>query len=173
MTRPVAAPAQGRILVVDDEEIIASTLQEFLVSEGFEVAVAGDGPTALAALEAFEPDVAICDIQLPGSDGLELLDRTLLVRPELMVLIITAYATVETAVAAFRRGAHDYLIKPIIFEGTAPQARPPAPLPLVDPRKPGAAAPGPRHRRPRGVGGDQPADAASQDLDPQDRADAK
>ena len=116
MTRPAAPPSHGRILVVDDEEIIASTLQEFLAGEGFEVAVAGDGPAALAALEAFEPDVAICDIQLPGSDGLELLDRALLVRPELMVLIITAYATVETAVAAFRRGAHDYLIKPIIFE---------------------------------------------------------
>ena len=114
-TNPVPA-ARGRILVVDDEEIIASTLHEFLTGEGYEVAAAGDGPTALAALDLFEPDVAVCDIQLPGIDGLELLDRLILARPELMVLIITAYATVETAVAAFRRGAHDYLIKPIIFE---------------------------------------------------------
>ena len=103
-------------LVVDDEEIIASTLEEFLVGEGYEVAVAGDGLAALSKLESFEPDVALCDIQLPGIDGLELLDRLLLIRPELMVLIITAYATVETAVAAFRRGAHDYLMKPVIFD---------------------------------------------------------
>ena len=116
MTRPGTGPVPGRILVVDDEEIIAATLQEFLVGEGYEVAVAGDGPSALAALEGFEPDAAICDIQLPGIDGLELLDRLILARPELMVLIITAYATVETAVAAFRRGAHDYLIKPVNFD---------------------------------------------------------
>ncbi len=115
-TGPELSRHLGRVLVVDDEEIIASTLQEFLVGEGYEVAVAGDGPTALALVTGFEPDVALCDIQLPGIDGLELLDRLLLVRPELMVLIITAYATVETAVAAFRRGAHDYLMKPVIFD---------------------------------------------------------
>ena len=116
MSRGVPPRGRGRVLVVDDEEIIASTLQEFLLGEGYEVAVASDGPAALAALAAFEPDVALCDIQLPGIDGLELLDRMLPVRPELMVLIITAYATVETAVAAFRRGAHDYLMKPVIFD---------------------------------------------------------
>ena len=116
MTRSPRRGERGRILVIDDEEIIASTLQEFLVGEGYEVAVAGDAPSALAALKSFEPDVALCDIQLPGTDGLELLDRMLLIRPELMVLIITAYATVETAVAAFRRGAQDYLMKPVIFD---------------------------------------------------------
>ena len=116
---PDAGPdrsTRGRVLVVDDEEILASTLQEFLVGEGYEVEVAGDGPAALRALEHFEPDVALCDVQLPGIDGLDLLGRMLLVRPELMVLIITAYATVETAVAAFRRGAQDYLMKPVIFD---------------------------------------------------------
>ena len=119
MTRPSPPETNrhlGRVLVVDDEEIIASTLQEFLVGEGYEVAVAGDAPGALALVTEFEPEVALCDIQLPGTDGLELLDRLLRVRPELMVLIITAYATVETAVAAFRRGAHDYLMKPVIFD---------------------------------------------------------
>jgi len=119
MSRPSnsrAAAPRGRVLVVDDEDIIASTLQEFLQGEGYEVAVAPDAPTALAAIAAFEPDLALCDVQLPGTDGLELLDRLLRLRPELLVLIITAYATVETAVAAFRRGAHDYLMKPVIFD---------------------------------------------------------
>ena len=60
--------------------------------------------------------MALCDIQLPGTDGLDLLERLLLVRPELMVLMVTAYATVESAVAAFRRGAQDYLMKPVIFD---------------------------------------------------------
>jgi DNA-binding NtrC family response regulator len=107
---------RGRILVVDDEEVIASTLQEFLQGEGFEVGVAADAAAALALVERLEPDVALCDVQLPGLDGLELLDRLLQVRPETMVLMITAYATVENAVAAFRRGAQDYLMKPVIFD---------------------------------------------------------
>ena len=115
MTRPRISP-KGRVLIVDDEDVIASTLQEFLQGEGYEVAVAGDAPSALASIEAFEPDLALCDVQLPGSDGLDLLEKLLKVRPELLVLIITAYATVESAVAAFRRGAHDYLMKPVLFD---------------------------------------------------------
>ena len=109
-------PARGRVLIVDDEDVIASTLQEFLQGEGYEVAVAGDAPSALASIEKFEPDLALCDVQLPGLDGIELLEKLLKVRPELLVLIITAYATVESAVAAFRKGAHDYLMKPVIFD---------------------------------------------------------
>jgi DNA-binding NtrC family response regulator len=103
-------------MIVDDEEVLAATLQEFLQSEGFEVAVAADAASALALAERFEPEVALCDIQLPGADGLELLDRLLKVRPETLVVMITAYATVESAVTAFRRGAHDYLMKPVILE---------------------------------------------------------
>ncbi|MCA1686144.1 MAG: sigma 54-interacting transcriptional regulator, partial [Planctomycetia bacterium] len=109
-------PARGRVLIVDDEEVLAATLQEFLRGEGYEVAVAGDAVSALAAAERFEPEVALCDVQLPGADGLQLLDRLLMVRPETLVVMITAYATVENAVAAFRRGAHDYLMKPVILE---------------------------------------------------------
>jgi DNA-binding NtrC family response regulator len=104
------------VLIVDDEEVIASTLREFLGGEGFVVAVAGDAAEALRQVATFEPDLALCDIQLPGLDGLDLLDRLLRARPETIVLMITAYATVENAVAAFRRGAHDYLMKPVIFE---------------------------------------------------------
>jgi DNA-binding NtrC family response regulator len=107
---------RGRVLIVDDEEVIAQTLQEFLQGEGFEVAVAHDATVALERVGAFEPDVALCDVQLPGSDGLDLLDRLLKVRPETMAMMITAYATVENAVAAFRRGAQDYLMKPVLFD---------------------------------------------------------
>lgn len=113
---PKTQAGRGRVLVVDDEEVIASTLAEFLGSEGFEVDVANDARSALARSERFEPDVVLCDIQLPDSDGLDLLERLLRVRPDTLVLMITAYATVETAVSAFRRGAQDYLMKPVMFD---------------------------------------------------------
>src|SRR5262249_33068243 len=60
--------------------------------------------------------VALCDVQLPGMDGLELLDRLQQLSPETSVLLITAFATVENAVEAFQRGAHDYLMKPILLD---------------------------------------------------------
>jgi DNA-binding NtrC family response regulator len=107
---------RGRVLIVDDEEVIASTLKEFLQGEDYEVATAMDPPTALGLVETFEPDVVLCDVQLPGGDGLSLLHRALQVRPETVFIMITAYATVENAVAAFQRGAHDYLMKPVMFE---------------------------------------------------------
>lgn len=107
---------QGRILVVDDEDVLASTLQEFLVGEGFEVSVAANASSALEAVSRFEPEIVLCDVQLPGLDGLELLHRLLTLRPETLVVMITAYATVENAVAAFRRGAQDYLMKPVLFD---------------------------------------------------------
>src|SRR5262249_28491615 len=61
-------------------------------------------------------DIVLCDVHLPGLDGLELLDRLQQISPETFVLLITAYATVESAVEAFQRGAHDYLMKPILLD---------------------------------------------------------
>jgi DNA-binding NtrC family response regulator len=116
-SEPEASGApRGRVLIVDDEDLIARTLDEFLTGEGFEVATARDAKAALALAESFEPDVALCDLQLPGMDGLDLLDGLLRVRPNTLVVMITAYATVETAVTAFQRGAQDYLMKPVIFD---------------------------------------------------------
>ena len=112
----VEKPRRSRVLIVDDEEVIATTLQEFLQGEGYEVSRAGDAVEALREVERFEPDLVLCDVQLPGADGLDLLDRLLQIRPETLVLMITAYATVENAVSAFRAGAQDYLMKPVIFD---------------------------------------------------------
>jgi DNA-binding NtrC family response regulator len=116
---PPAAAARrsrGRVLIVDDEEVIASTLMEVLDDEGFVTARARDVASALERLGEFEPDVVLCDLQLPDGDGLALLDRASALRPDCLFMMITAYATVETAVAAFRRGAHDYMMKPVIFD---------------------------------------------------------
>jgi DNA-binding NtrC family response regulator len=106
----------ANILIVDDELLIRDTLAEYLGQEGFAVATCADGGSAvsLAAERLF--DVALCDVQLPGIDGLELLERLRKISPQTFVLLITAYATVESAIQAFQRGASDYLMKPIVLD---------------------------------------------------------
>src|SRR5262245_53936501 len=107
---------KASILVVDDEPLIRDTLAEYLTQEGFTVTTKASGEAALRAAAEARFDVALCDVQLPGIDGIELLDRVLKLNPETFVVLITAYATVENAVEAFHRGAHDYLMKPIILD---------------------------------------------------------
>jgi DNA-binding NtrC family response regulator len=114
--RPGPRGARTGILIVDDEPLIRDTLAEYLGGEGFVVTTCGSAEEALAAAAGRRFDVAICDVQLPGADGLELLERLQRLSPETFVLLITAYATVENAVEAFQRGAHDYLMKPILFD---------------------------------------------------------
>ncbi len=107
---------QARILVVDDEPVIRASLAECLEAEGFLPLVAATGEDAVALVEQESVDVVLCDLQLPGINGIETLDRILARAPEAMVILMTAYGTVETAVAAFQRGAHDYLLKPVLLD---------------------------------------------------------
>lgn len=109
MTAPAA------ILVVDDEPVIRETLAEFLLGEGFAVDVRGSGEEAVKQIQARCYDLILCDVNLPGIDGIEVLELAARSSPETMVVLITAYATVETAVEAFQKGASDYLMKPIIL----------------------------------------------------------
>jgi len=104
------------VLIVDDEVLIRETLAEFLTLEGFSTTACGSAEEALTVAGSQAFDVALCDVQLPGVDGIELLSRLSKMSPQTFVLLITAYGTVESAVQAFRRGAHDYLIKPIILD---------------------------------------------------------
>jgi DNA-binding NtrC family response regulator len=104
------------ILVVDDEPLIRDTLAEYLTQEGFVVEVCADGEDAIRRASDQRFDVVLCDVQLPGIDGLELLEQLRRVSPETFVLMMTAYATVENAVEAFHRGAHDYLMKPLLLD---------------------------------------------------------
>jgi DNA-binding NtrC family response regulator len=108
--------SSAHILVVDDEPIIRESLAELLTQEGFAVTVCGSAEEALVGARQSRFDVALCDVQLPGMDGLELLDRMLKISPETLVLLITAYGTIDNAVAAFQRGAQDYLMKPILLD---------------------------------------------------------
>ncbi|MFO0938406.1 MAG: sigma-54 dependent transcriptional regulator [Gemmataceae bacterium] len=105
----------AQILVVDDEPIIRDSVDEYLSSNGFAVRTVGSGEEALALVARDRFDVVLCDVNLPGLDGLDVLDRVAQISPETFVLLITAYATVDSAVEAFQKGAHDYLMKPIIL----------------------------------------------------------
>jgi DNA-binding NtrC family response regulator len=113
MPKPIKT---ANVLIVDDEPLIRDTLAEYLALEGFAVTTCADGESALDVAAGQRFDVALCDVQLPGIDGIELLDRLLKISPDTFVLLITAYATVENAIQAFQRGASDYLMKPIVLD---------------------------------------------------------
>ena len=100
------------ILVVDDEPAIQDILTWALSAEGYRVATAGSGEEALARVEEEDFDVIVTDIVMPGLDGLEVLERSRVLSPRAAVIVMTAYAALDTAITALRRGASDYLEKP-------------------------------------------------------------
>ena len=102
----------GRILVIDDEPIIREVLQEILGGEGHTLTITPDAESGLQALGEQEFDVVILDLMLPGMGGLDTLKEIRRIDPDKVVVMITAYGSVETAVQAMRMGAHDYLTKP-------------------------------------------------------------
>lgn len=102
-----------KILVVDDELIVRDSVKEWLAEEaGFSVDMAGSGEEAIEAAKGTEYHLVLLDIKMPGMDGVEVLKKLKEIRPDTAVVMITAYATVETAVEAMKEGALDYLIKP-------------------------------------------------------------
>ena len=101
-----------RVLVVDDEKNIRVTLAAYLEGMGCRVMAVATAGAALAALESQTFDLAFLDLRLKEMNGLELLPKLLSISPRLAVVMITAYATIETAVEAIKRGARDYLPKP-------------------------------------------------------------
>jgi two-component system response regulator PilR (NtrC family) len=105
-----------RILVVDDEQIIRESLGFVLKKEGYQVEEAPNGREALAKQEARPFDVVISDIEMPEMRGMELLEHITKRTPQTFVIMITAFASIETAIAALRKGAYDYVLKPIDFD---------------------------------------------------------
>ena len=101
-----------KILVVDDEEIVRSSLSDWLAEDGHTVRGCHDAPAALAAMREESWDLALVDIKMPGMDGLELQRRLHEIDPDLTVVMMTAFASVETAVRALKAGAYDYITKP-------------------------------------------------------------
>lgn len=108
--------SEGRILIVDDEKDILRALEFVLSREGYSVATATSGEEAIELLKKEEYDLILTDLKMPGMDGMEVLEKSLQLRPSTAVIIMTAYATVESAVQAMRMGASDYIVKPFINE---------------------------------------------------------
>lgn len=103
---------KARILVVDDERSMQEFLEIFFRSEGYDVIAVGDVDTALVHLENDDFDVVISDIQMPGRSGIDLIHAAYDISPETVVIMITAFASTETAISAMKEGAYDYVTKP-------------------------------------------------------------
>jgi signal transduction histidine kinase len=112
-----SAPSAGaRLLVVDDEESVALTVSEVLRQEGFRVETASSGGEAVKLLEDAEYDLVLTDLHMEGGDGISVLSEIQQRTPLTISIVLTGFASVETAIAAMRSGAYDYLIKPCNIE---------------------------------------------------------
>jgi DNA-binding NtrC family response regulator len=105
-----------RILIVEDEETLSASLKRVFLRDGYAVDAVNSAESGLKMLEDSIYDIIITDIILPGIDGIELLKKIKEKIPDQIVIIVTAYASLETAVEALRAGAYDYVVKPIIHE---------------------------------------------------------
>jgi two-component system NtrC family response regulator len=106
MTRPKT------ILAIDDDDSLRRVVEYNLMEEGYRVITAADGPSGLEAYQRQPVDVVLTDIRMPGMEGIELLARLKAMQPELPVIMLTAFGTIDSAVEAMRLGAFDYLTKP-------------------------------------------------------------
>jgi DNA-binding NtrC family response regulator len=110
---PAAVKTKGRILIVDDELVVRDSLDRWFTSEGYTACPSASAREALETIQLKEFDIALLDIKMPGMDGMELQARLKEADPDLTVIMMTGYASVETAVQALKRGAYDYITKPV------------------------------------------------------------
>jgi DNA-binding NtrC family response regulator len=108
-----SAGLKGRILIVDDELVVRDSLQKWFDSEGYDAGAVSSGREALFAVQQKQYDLVLLDIKMPGMDGMELQKKLREVDSDLTVVIMTGYASVETAVEALKMGAYDYITKPV------------------------------------------------------------
>ncbi len=101
------------VLVIDDDAIFSAVLARALGARGFAVTTASDRVSALSQLRQQLPDCAVLDLKLGAENGLALIPELLAIQPKLRILLLTGYASIATAVEAIKRGAHDYLAKPV------------------------------------------------------------
>lgn len=105
-----------KLLIVEDDELLCNSIKKLFQKESYEVTAVHTAESALTALESEHYDLILTDIILPGIDGLELLVKAKEKYPEIIVIAMTSYPTLESVIKAFRLGAHDYLIKPLIYD---------------------------------------------------------
>ncbi len=106
----------SRVMVVDDDTETLALLREVVTKEGYEVVTAEDAESAMRQLGEFQPDLVITDIHMPGMDGLALLAAVREKAPDILVILLTAYGSLKTAVDSIKAGAFDYLSKPFVVE---------------------------------------------------------
>ncbi len=112
-----------RVLLIDDEDLFREDLAGLLRCREMECRTAACGEEGLAVLEEWEADIVLCDMMMPGMSGIEALDGIMRLRPEARVIMLTAYADLQTAITAFRKGVCDYVMKPIVFEDVVGKIR--------------------------------------------------
>jgi DNA-binding NtrC family response regulator len=104
---------RGRILIVDDESNARAALSEILREEGYATETAADGFKALGKLDEFDPDVVLTDLKMPGLDGIAFMEKARAAAPGAVFVVMTAFGTVSSAVEAMKKGAENYLLKPL------------------------------------------------------------
>jgi DNA-binding NtrC family response regulator len=108
--------SRGRILIVDDEANARAALSEILRDEGYATETAADGFKALGKLEEFCPDVVLTDLKMPGLDGIAFMEKAKAAAPGTVFVVMTAFGTIHSAVTAVKKGAENYLTKPLEYE---------------------------------------------------------
>ncbi len=107
--------SNGSILVAEDQDSARESLVELLKAEGYEVHEAADGNAAISLIDKLDLDLVLTDLMMPGANGIAVMKHVRDVSPQTLVMIMSAHATVETAIEAIRLGAQDYLLKPLLF----------------------------------------------------------
>ena len=100
------------ILIIDDEPKMAEILKRVLSKQGYEVVTTSEPKQGLEILQSQPVQIILCDLKMPGMDGIEVLERAKQIQPQAEFIMMTAYATAQTAVESMKKGAYDYLIKP-------------------------------------------------------------
>ncbi|MGA7878418.1 MAG: sigma-54 dependent transcriptional regulator [Desulfoferrobacter sp.] len=106
----------AKILVVDDEPIVCLSLANWLQEENYLAKAVQDGPSAIEAIKEQNWDIVLLDLKMPGMDGLEVLRKIKEIAPQIVIIMMTAYASVPSSVQAMKEGAYDYIIKPLDVE---------------------------------------------------------
>ena len=103
----------SRVLVIDDERSIRNTLKDILEFEKYTVELAEDGFKALELIQSKDFDVILCDIKMPGMDGIEVLQKVEELKPDIPVVMISGHGNIDTAVESIKKGAFDFIEKPL------------------------------------------------------------
>ena len=113
---PSGSGSPCKLLIVDDDQDMLAVLEELFLQEGYHVETCPNGKEAISRCQAATFDIVVTDIIMPGASGLDVLQEVKKIRPETLVILITGFASLETAIKAIREGAYDYITKPFKVE---------------------------------------------------------